>query len=55
MTDGENTSDVVLAVMLLLPLIAYLFDGSFELAVLVYLAVIAHAAIKIHEEVPADE
>lgn len=51
MTDTETKSDVVLAVLMLLPLIAYLFDGSFELAALVYLAVIAHATIKIHEEI----
>jgi len=51
MTNSSTLDDVVLAVMMLLPFIAYLFDGSFELAVLVYLTVIAHAVIKIHEEV----
>ena len=54
MTDAETTSNAVLAVMMVLPLIAYLFDGSFELTALVYLAVIAHTAIKIHEEVDDD-
>jgi len=64
MTD--TASDVVLAVIMLFPLVAYLLDGSFELAVfggpqttvtdggfaavtLAYLAVSAHALIKIHE------
>jgi len=51
MTDDSTFDDAVLAVLMLLPLIAYLFDGSFELAALVYLTVIAHAVIKIHEEV----
>lgn len=51
MTDNSTLDDAVLAVLMLLPLIAYLFDGSFELAALVYLAVMAHATIKIHEEV----
>ncbi|WP_158293433.1 MULTISPECIES: hypothetical protein [unclassified Halorubrum] len=54
MTDDERASDTVATVVMLLPLIVYIFDGGFETIALVYLAVIAFASVKIHEEIKDD-